>query len=92
MKMKRTKRKLRQFVKGGTTRLINPDRVREKPEISENGILRQNTGVLRLPDALVEASDAQSANLLPGPIMITISIIAIIFISIIAWFVARMPD
>jgi hypothetical protein len=43
------------------------------------------------PDAPKEADDVRGSALLPGRIMLTITILALIFITIITWFVSRMP-
>jgi hypothetical protein len=45
----------------------------------------------RSPEALKDAGDVKLSALLPGRIMLTITILALIFIAIITWFVSRMP-
>ncbi|MGE0103155.1 MAG: hypothetical protein AB7H86_02260 [Blastocatellales bacterium] len=94
MRLKRRKKSGRHSVRGGTTRLINPELAgeREQSRISNNGILRQETYDLQLPDALAEAGDNSPSRLLPGPIVTTILIVAVILISIVAWLVSRMPE
>lgn len=94
MKLRHRKKRLRQFVKGGTTRLINPEiaQAQEALKAASNGVLRQETRELQLPDALVEASDTSPTRILPGPFMTTIIILALILITVIAWLVSRMPE
>jgi len=94
MNLKRRKKGGRFSVRGGTTRLINPELAeqREMKGVSNNGILRQETRELHLPDALAEAGDQSQSRLLPGPIMTIIIIVTVILISIIAWMVSRMPE
>lgn len=96
MKLRKLPQKLRRkaqvAVRGGTTRLrratmIEPPAVADKP----SGIIRPDTGNLILPESLMEASDERPRKNLPGPFMIVITILAIAFISVIAWFVSRMP-
>lgn len=82
--MKPKKRKRRHAVKGGTTRLA--------PAVNEEGIIRPNTGNLRLPDALIEASDNKERTMMPGKVILTITALALIFIAIITWFVSEMPE
>jgi hypothetical protein len=45
-----------------------------------------------LPEALAEAGEADSSSFKPGRVMSVITILAIIFIAIIAWFVSQMPE
>ena len=103
MAIKRKKgRNKRQFpnrnaVKGGTTRLINP-RISAKSDepagLSENGLgmLRPDSKSLHLPDALIEASGARHEGSAQGRLMLLIVIMAVVFISIITWFVSNMPE
>ncbi len=91
--VKKRMRRSHQAVRGGTTRLINPS-LASPPATNGNGgqgILRPNTGQLKLPDSLVEAGDNKPHKLMPGPFMLTIALLAVIFIAIIAWFVSQMP-
>jgi hypothetical protein len=103
--MKRNKekqRRKRQLVKGGTTRLISPKKLSadlEEPKSHQtiaphngSGVLRPDLDTLRVPDALIEASDAKASDLIPGSFMLTIMGLAIVFIATIAWFVSQMPD
>ncbi|MCI0665532.1 MAG: hypothetical protein L0220_31110 [Acidobacteria bacterium] len=101
--MKRTKktkskrRRLLQAVRGG------PFRLRERnhaatPAPTDNGAAARAPGVLRfdsdgwrLPKGLSEAAETESNGLMPGPVVLVIAILAIIFISIMAWFVSQMP-
>jgi hypothetical protein len=45
----------------------------------------------RLPESLAEAGESGSTNIMPGRIMLTITILAVIFIAIMTWFVSQMP-
>lgn len=94
MKLRHMKKRLRHYVKGGTTRLVSPELARQDDVSAalDDGVLRQRTRELQLPEALVEAADTKPSRVLPGPFMTTILILAIVFISIIAWFVSRMPE
>ena len=84
------RRRPRHAVKGGTTRLINP--ALTAPSGNGAGILRPDTAEMRLPDALIEASDNSERKLMPGNVTLTITILAITFIAIITWFVSQMPE
>jgi hypothetical protein len=103
--MKRNKekqRRKRHLIKGGTTRLISPKKLTaelQDPESLErtapgngSGILRPDLDKLHVPNSLIEASDAEASDLMPGRFMLTITGLAIIFIVVIAWFVSQMPD
>ncbi|HEY8459907.1 MAG TPA: hypothetical protein VIM99_05965 [Blastocatellia bacterium] len=65
------------------------------PEVTaENrpaGAMRLDAEDRRLPEALAEASETGSTDFAPGRVMLVVSILAIIFIAIMAWFVSRMP-
>jgi hypothetical protein len=99
---KEKQRRKRQLVKGGTTRLISPKKLSAdlqgpnslQTTAQNNGswVLRPDLDTLRVPDALIEASDAKASDLMPGSFMLTIMGLAIVFIAIIAWFVSQMPD
>jgi hypothetical protein len=98
-KSKRIRRRLRHVVKGG------PFRLREKPAAAEpaaasdtqahndqHGILRFDEGTLHVPGALAEAGESESNGLMPGPVVTVITILAVAFIAVIAWFVSQMPE
>jgi hypothetical protein len=91
---KRGRRGLPQAVKGGTHRLRKEPR--PAPEaVAENhraGALRFDAEELRLPEALAEASETGSTDFMPGRVMLAVSILAIIFIAIMTWFVSQMPE
>jgi len=68
---------------------------------SDAGILRPNSGYLRLPEALAEVGETEAddsssqsglSDWMPGRVVLVITALAIAFIAIIAWFVSRMPD
>ncbi|MGE0131676.1 MAG: hypothetical protein AB7U82_26635 [Blastocatellales bacterium] len=94
------RRRLYQAVKGG------PLRFRKKKEpaipISPDGATAHNThtaGILRLeddnwrlPEALAEAGETEENGMRPSSVVIVITSLAIIFITIIAWFVSQMPE
>jgi hypothetical protein len=87
-----------QAVKGG------PLRMRERshaatPAPTDNGAAAHSPGVLRfdsdgsrLPKGLAEVGETEPNGLMPGPVVLVIAILAIIFISIMAWFVSQMPE
>jgi hypothetical protein len=94
-KSKRGRRRLLQAVKGGTLRLRKEPQTAAEPHVEANnhhpGVLRLDSEEWRLPEALVEAGEPESKGIMPGRVMSTISILAIIFIAIMAWFVSQMP-
>jgi hypothetical protein len=87
---RRGRRRLPHAVKGGQHRL------RKEPEASaENhqvGVLRFDSEGWRLPEALAEAGETGSTDFMPGRVMLVITILAIIFIAIMTWFVSQMPE
>src|SRR5262245_30848513 len=85
----------RNAVKGGTTRLIKPRisaTADEHSGISGNCLGMNGTENLQLPDALIEASGDRHDGSAPGRFMLVIVAIAVVFISIITWFVSGMPE
>jgi hypothetical protein len=102
MKQNKPYKTLRRLVKGGTTRLQKPDPLSaEKPferppqpsvgDNADSGIMRLDKSN-HLPTALAEVSEHGDTGLMPGPLVITITLAAIVFIGIITWFIAHMPD
>src|SRR5262245_696027 len=96
---KRTKRGRRlrfHAVKGGTLRLRNEPQAATTPDAVEEphhaGILRPDSEEWRLPEALAEAGEADSSAFRPGRVMSVITVLAIVFIAIMAWFVSQMPE
>ena len=98
MKQHKHYKKLRRLVRGGTTRMQKS----AAPVGTPVTILNQATGqidegVLRLdksihlPTALAEAGENGENSLKPGPLVISITLAALIFISIITWFISQMP-
>ncbi len=85
----RRKRREREAVRGGTARLTTPQVPTENQNHS-SGIIRPSTGMLHLPAGLTESSERQSFQL-PGRVMLIITGLALVFIIIIAWFVAHEP-
>lgn len=98
------RRSLRRAVRGGISRLRKQVLPGNRPAADlaptpppEAGILRPDAASWRLPNGLMEAGDhdPHPANgrwpWLPGPVVLTITILALLFISLIAWFVSRMP-
>ena len=87
----RSKKKRRgpQTISGGTARLTAPQAPAEHQNNSA-GIIRPNTGTLHLPPGLVEPNARRSFER-PGRAMLIITGLALIFIAIIAWFVAHEP-
>ena len=95
--MKGRSRRLLQAVKGGPFRLRKRRRA-AVPAPSDNGAAARSAGVLRydsdgwrLPEGLAEAGETESKGFLPGRVMSVITILSIIFILIMAWFVSQMP-
>lgn len=70
--------------------------MRKEPQAAaENhhaGVLRFDAEEWRLPEALAEASETGSTDFMPGRVMLVITILAIVFIAIMAWFVSQMPE
>jgi hypothetical protein len=70
--------------------------MRKEPQAAaENhhaGVLRFDSEEWRLPEALAEASETGSTDFMPGRVMLIITILAIVFIAIMAWFVSQMPE
>ncbi len=102
---KSKRRALRKAVMGGLSRLRKgPRPVEEAPEepprdaakTNGAGILRgPTTQALRLPPALAEVSEVEEESpngWLPGPIVLIITGIAIVFISLLTWLVSQMPE
>jgi hypothetical protein len=56
------------------------------------GAMRFGSEDWRLPEALAEAGETGSTNFMPGRVMLIVSILAIVFIAIMAWFVSQMPE
>lgn len=87
---------LRHAVKGGTTRLKLHDPPFEQllpdEEHSSQGILRADTANLLVPVSLIEAGGERPHGLMPGLVTRVIIIAGLIFISVIAWLVSRMPE
>jgi hypothetical protein len=87
---RRGRRRLPYAVKGGHLRL------RKEPQAAaENhhvGVLHLDSEGWRLPEALAEAGETGSTDVMPGRVMLIITILAIVFIAIMAWFVSQMPE
>jgi len=103
-KSRSRRRRFYQAVKGGPFRLRKkkkPAASNQQDAAAYGAALQNNThiaGVLRLdddnwrlPNALAEAGESEENGLMPGGVVIVITCLAIIFIAIIAWFVAQMP-
>jgi hypothetical protein len=93
---KRIRRRLFQAVKGGTLRLRKEPQAAPAPAAAEEppraGVLRFDSEGWRLPEALAEAGEAESTGHRPGRAVSVITILAIVFIAIMAWFVSQMPE
>lgn len=84
----------RKRISGGVTKLtgakpafaIAPD----TSAGAEDGVLRM-ASVTHLPTALIEVSDSGEPSAKPGPLVLTITGLALAFIIIITWFIAHMP-
>ena len=93
---KRRRRRLLQAVKGGTLRLRKEPQTAAAPDAEEEpprtGVLRFDSEGWRLPEALAEAGETESNDLRSGRVVWVITILAIVFIAIMAWFVSQMPE
>ena len=54
-----------------------------------NGIIRPDTGRLGMPSDL--NGERQGGSLLPDRVVLVITLLALLFIATIAWFVSKMP-
>jgi hypothetical protein len=105
---KRWRQRWRKVVHGGPTRMLKPRSaptprkaetpLDESPSLpvpsdDNNGVLRFDRAS-RLPTALAEASEYEDGqrSWMPGSLVMTISLLAIVFIVIITWFISQMPD
>jgi hypothetical protein len=94
---KESRRRKPKVISGGLVRLasrkkLNANSSSDSPSYNSNndlGMLRP--AAERSPEAAKEADDVKRSALLPGRIMLTITILALIFIAIITWLVSRMP-
>jgi hypothetical protein len=105
---KQWRRQWRKVVRGGTTRLrkpkptLPPGGSNMPPDESQSLVAPAvDDGVLRakksnhLPTALAEASEHDERarkSWLPGPLVGTITLLALAFIAVITWFIAQMPN
>jgi hypothetical protein len=96
---KRTRRERRrhfQAVKGGAIRLRKLPKAAIEPDAAEErygaGAMRFDSEKWRLPEALVEVGEADSSGPRPGRLILVISILAVVFIAIMTWFVSQMPE
>lgn len=104
---KRWRRRWRRVVHGGPTRMLKPrsaPKPREAetpleespnlliPSIDDSGVLRFDKA-RRLPTALAEAGEYEDGQRgwMPGSLVLTISLLAILFIVIMTWFISQMP-
>ena len=78
--------KKRLAVKGGLHRSGRRNRPIQPPPVP--GVMRPDTGTLRLPSDLEEETHD---SLLPDGVVLVIVLFWLLFIAIIAWFVAHMP-
>ena len=54
-----------------------------------DGVIRPDTGALRIPSDLND--EDRGSSILPNKVVLVITLLALLFITIIAWFVAHMP-
>lgn len=71
---------------------IQPDGAATQHNNHIAGVVRMEDDSWRLPGALTEAGEVEDNGLAPGGVVIVITILAVIFIAIIAWFVSQMPS
>jgi hypothetical protein len=76
-----------------TTKLYTPEELEAmtREQANGNGIMRLHTGELRLPKSLEEPADGKR-NDSAFRVMLVIVILMLLFIAIITYFVAQMPD
>lgn len=60
------------------------------PDNDASGVLRLSKSS-HLPTALAEASEQNNHGWWPSALVITIALLAILFIAIITWFISQMP-
>jgi hypothetical protein len=65
-----------------------PPAKRESPP-KANGLMRPDTGDLTVPSDLND--EEKSRSVLPNKVVLVIALLALIFITVITWFVAHMP-
>jgi hypothetical protein len=95
---KESRRRKPKVISGGPVRLASTKRLHADsssnlahPNSSnESGIVYSDAE--RSPDAPKDAGDVKPSSLMPGRIMLTIMVFALIFIAVITWFVSRMPE
>ena len=85
------KRHIRHAVRGGTTRLTEVPLVPPHQHNADEGVLRPETGNLKLPAGLIDAGNPEGLAR-PGLIVLIITALAAVFIGVIAWLVAQMPE
>jgi hypothetical protein len=91
------RRRKPKVVSGGPVRLASTKKLQAAPSSdSASHSSNNNLGIMRSdaersPKAVEGAGDEKPSALLPGRIMLTIMVLALIFIAIITWFVSRMP-
>lgn len=87
-------RRARKRVSGGVTKLTSSKPAfAVAPDTStgaDDGVLRMESAA-QLPAALAEAGDNSEPGISPGPLVLLITALAVLFIIIITWFIARMP-
>ncbi len=89
--MKRShRRKWREAVSGGMARLARHRKSSEVVRPTSNGIARSETGSLTLPADYSPPASVEPAQH-SGRVVIVITILSIIFIVVITWFIANEP-
>jgi hypothetical protein len=93
---RRGRRRLFHAIKGGMLRLRKEPQAAAAPDAAaappRAGAMRFDSEGWRLPEALAEAGETESNDLRPGRVVSIITILAIVFIVIMAWFVSQMPE
>lgn len=105
VKSKSRRRAIRRAVRGGVSRLrkqvglaapASAAQASPPMPVHEAGVLRPDAASWRLPNGLAEAGEADGSTAAPwwrpGPFVIVLTILALAFLSLIAWFVSRMPE
>ena len=75
------------------TRAYTPGEIHRLAHETENnaGVIRPDTGQLNLPSGLDDIGEGQQSNK-PAGVVLVIVMLALVWIAIITYFVARMPD
>jgi hypothetical protein len=77
---------------GAQTISLGAENASTRPEGNGAGILRLKSEQSHVTSDLIEENGTDHAGLIPGRFVLTILVLAIIFIIIITWFISKMPE